>query len=243
MVVIRVTTTTKQTPPKSTTENRPRKNEVRALIFSPIQQRLFFPLFSSSAVFFVRSPKICVLVCSLKILKEEASSLLSRAYKINTNIMAELATQEVKLFGKWSFDDVEVRFSEIRARVCSRARGRAWDFRYFFLSNVGEREREMWRAFFLRPISRGEGKPARISMIMKMMRSKTGTVQIRVAWWYYFCIKTKRRRLLLFSRLLSSRLCAKFITRPSSFRSPGVLSLVISCVLTTKRLLSSSRTS
>tara|TARA_A100001388_G_C28281569_1_gene272302 strand:+ start:114 stop:389 length:276 start_codon:yes stop_codon:yes gene_type:complete len=24
--------------------------------------------------------------------------------------MAELATQEVKLFGKWSFDDVEVRF-------------------------------------------------------------------------------------------------------------------------------------
>ena len=48
--------------------------------------------------------------------------------------MAELATQEVKLFGKWSFDDVEVRFSEIRAYLCSRVRGKVRDFRYFFLS-------------------------------------------------------------------------------------------------------------
>ena len=48
--------------------------------------------------------------------------------------MAELATQEVKLFGKWSFDDVEVRFSEIRVYLCSRVRGKVQDFRYFFLS-------------------------------------------------------------------------------------------------------------
>ena len=60
--------------------------------------------------------------------------------------MAELATQEVKLFGKWSFDDVEVRFSEIRAHLCSRVRGKVRDFRYFFLSlNVGEME----TSFFL----------------------------------------------------------------------------------------------
>merc|ERR1712205_71651 len=32
----------------------------------------------------------------------------NNAHKINTNSMAELATQEVKLFGKWSFDDVEI---------------------------------------------------------------------------------------------------------------------------------------
>lgn len=48
--------------------------------------------------------------------------------------MAELATQEVKLFGKWSFDDVEVRFIVSLLRVYSRARGRVRDFRYFFLS-------------------------------------------------------------------------------------------------------------
>ena len=72
--------------------------------------------------------------------------------------MAELATQEVKLFGKWSFDDVEVRFSEIRAHLCSRVRGKVRDFRYFFLSlNVGEMERE-GRAFFVRPIFHDEAK-------------------------------------------------------------------------------------
>merc|ERR1711966_302138 len=32
----------------------------------------------------------------------------NNAHKIKTNSMAELATQEVKLFGKWSFDDVEI---------------------------------------------------------------------------------------------------------------------------------------
>ena len=56
--------------------------------------------------------------------------------------MAELATQEVKLFGKWSFDDVEVRFSEIRAHLCSRVRGKVRDFRYFFLSRTLARWRE-----------------------------------------------------------------------------------------------------
>ena len=54
--------------------------------------------------------------------------------------MAELATQEVKLFGKWSFDDVEVRFSEIRAYLCSRVRGKVRDFRYFFLSLMFRRD-------------------------------------------------------------------------------------------------------
>ena len=54
--------------------------------------------------------------------------------------MAELATQEVKLFGKWSFDDVEVRFSEIRAHLCSRVRGKVRDFRYFFLSLMFRRK-------------------------------------------------------------------------------------------------------
>ena len=72
--------------------------------------------------------------------------------------MAELATQEVKLFGKWSFDDVEVRFSEIRAYLCSRVSRKVRDFRYFFLSlNVGEMERE-GRAFFVRPIFHDEAK-------------------------------------------------------------------------------------
>ena len=65
--------------------------------------------------------------------------------------MAELATQEVKLFGKWSFDDVEVRLSEIRAYLCSRVSRKVRDFRYFFLSLecLGEMERE-GRAFFVR---------------------------------------------------------------------------------------------
>ena len=41
--------------------------------------------------------------------------------------MAELATQEVKLFGKWSFDDVEVRFYNETSLVVSSSRKRVYD--------------------------------------------------------------------------------------------------------------------
>jgi len=84
----------------------------------------------------------------LKILKKHHNN----AHKINTTtIMAELATQEVKLFGKWSFDDVEVRFSEIRAHLCSRVSRKVRDFRYFFLSLMFRRDGERGMSFFCAP--------------------------------------------------------------------------------------------
>ena len=52
--------------------------------------------------------KFLVVFCSFE--NPKKSFIHNNAHKINTSSMAELATQEVKLFGKWSFDDVEVRF-------------------------------------------------------------------------------------------------------------------------------------
>ena len=50
--------------------------------------------------------------------------------------MAELATQEVKLFGKWSFDDVEVRFyfgNVVGGVVISQTRTAKWGDAKVFL--------------------------------------------------------------------------------------------------------------
>ena len=147
-----------------------------------VQRLCFASVFSSKILRKSEVPEK-IFGCFLLLENPKKSFIHNNAHKINTNSMAELATQEVKLFGKWSFDDVEVRFSEIRAYLCSRVSRKVRDFRYFFLSRMFRRDGERGTSFFCAPnfSRRGEGKSARISMSMKTMRSKTGTVQIRIA--------------------------------------------------------------
>ena len=126
---MRVATTTQTPPSKSTKEHRPKTREKMRNEESstPTILLLFCQKSRKSEV-----PKFLVGLLLENPKKKHHNN--NNAHKINTNSMAELATQEVKLFGKWSFDDVEVRFSEIRVYLCSRVRGKVQDFRYFFLS-------------------------------------------------------------------------------------------------------------
>ena len=134
---MRVATTTQTPPSKSTKEHRPKTREkMRKVQQKPTILLLFCQKSRKSEV-----PKFLVGLL-LENPKKKHHNNNNNAHKINTNSMAELATQEVKLFGKWSFDDVEVRFSEIRVYLCSRVRGKVQDFRYFFLSLMWARCRE-----------------------------------------------------------------------------------------------------